>query len=214
MTETLLPPATVELDQEDEDAWGSPPAPLCIKCEHALCPMCPVPWCDQLLGEELDSCCDTSCTVDPIEFADWKQRAAERMFGRPDHHCNNPIDEHTCWTDELGPYCPTWRRLVRACTMCAARLKEDAPRASYVATGASGLQWYECPEHGELDNLAEDRRVRRVLLCTWFQLLRKLNVYQTTPESEIVFMEPPPAPGDPRLEFVAEFWGIPPKGEQ
>lgn len=205
----LLPPAGVELDQEEEDAWGAPPGPLCSVCEHPLCPMCPEPWCDhvEVTGqgehEDMISCCDTSCTVDPIEFADWKQRAVEVMLRR-DHHCNAPIEQHTCWTDELGPYCPTWRRLERRCTVCAARLGEEAPGASYVATGASGLQWWECPEHDELDNVAEDRRERRELLSDWFARLRASQLALRAVQSL----------DDPRMHFVAQFWGTPPKGEQ
>lgn len=193
-SELLLPPAVLELDQEEDDAWGAPPGPLCSVCEHPVCPMCPVPWCDRMeCADDLTIyCCETHCKVDPLEFADWKQRAVEIMLSR-EHHCGTPLEEHSCWTDQLGPYCPTWRRIVRACTMCAYRLGADGPRASYVARGASGLQWYECPEHDELDNLAEDRREQLLPLSEWFA---KLN--QTT---------------DP-FAFTATFWGIPPKGEQ
>lgn len=188
-SDTILPPAALDLDEADEDAWASPPGPLCEKCEHAMCPMCPSPWCDHLIGEDMQSCCDTSCTVDPFEFADWKERAAAVMFSR-DHRCGAPIEEHTCWTDELGPYCPTWRRQVRGCNMCMFKLgAEDAPRASYIATGASGLEWYECPEHDELDNLAEDRRVRRVLLCDY--LARLARVLRGMPKTRAALARPP-----------------------
>lgn len=205
---TLLPPATNVLDQEDEDVWGVTPAPLCSVCEHPLCPMCPEPWCDQISGDDddLTTCCDAACKVEPLEFADWKQRAAELMLSR-DHQCGVTIEEHTCWTVELGPYAPTWRRLVRPCMMCRSRLEEDAPRASYVARGASGLEWYECPEHGELDNLAEDRRVSRVLLCDWLPTI-------TARLPVLTVCEPLPlAPDDPRRHFVAQFWGTPTEGE-
>lgn len=227
MTEprTVLPPAVVELDQEDDDAWGVPPGPLCSVCEHVMCPMCPAPSCDTLREDELPDqsmlCCDGSCSVDPIEFADWKDRALDLMLRR-DHRCGTPIEEHTCWCVELGPYCPTWRRLPRRCGTCVARLRDEAPGASYIATGASGLQWYECPAHDELDNLAEDRRIRRELLSTWFERLyaarsvplAELKTAQANVVVDLALCEPLPGPDDPRMQFVAQFWGTPPKGEQ
>lgn len=58
--------------------------------------------------------------------------------------------------------------LLVLCATCQQR-GEGSTRAVYWARGASGLEWFECDEHGELDNAAEDRRVRRVPLEVWVQ---------------------------------------------
>jgi hypothetical protein len=53
------------------------------------------------------------------------------------------------------------------CGRCSARGSIEP--ASQVATGESGLQWFECLEHDELDNEAGERRVRREPFESWLR---------------------------------------------
>jgi hypothetical protein len=40
--------------------------------------------------------------------------------------------------------------------------------AAYVARDATGLEWFECDSHGELDNVAEVRRESRTAIAVWY----------------------------------------------
>jgi hypothetical protein len=61
------------------------------------------------------------------------------------------------------------RRLVRLCTRCLAQLgREMCPRATHVATGASGISWFECGEHDPIDNEAEETRLLLEPIEDWF----------------------------------------------
>lgn len=76
----------VELyDDERDEVLALPPGPLCMACAHQLCPCCPRPWCDRLIGEdpdtcwELDTCCDGACKVLWDDWLEWRKecRAVE-----------------------------------------------------------------------------------------------------------------------------------------
>jgi hypothetical protein len=61
------------------------------------------------------------------------------------------------------------RRLNRQCNRCLHQLGIDAaPPATYVAVGASGLNWLECGEHDEQDNEAGELRTGREPIADWF----------------------------------------------
>lgn len=40
--------------------------------------------------------------------------------------------------------------------------------ATFVASDATGLLWFECDEHGPMDNVAEVERVKRTPIGEWF----------------------------------------------
>lgn len=55
---------------------------------------------------------------------------------------------------------------MRCCTMCLTRDRNAAAVA--VAASATGLEWFECAEHSETDNVAGERRVGSVPIAIWF----------------------------------------------
>jgi hypothetical protein len=50
----------------------------------------------------------------------------------------------------------------RLCTMCSANGGREEAR--YIASDVYGLTWYECPNHGPRDNVAETERTARVCI--------------------------------------------------
>lgn len=50
----------------------------------------------------------------------------------------------------------------RSCTKCG-------KPARYVAADELGLEWFECGDHGPLDNLAEVERVSLTPIDDWFR---------------------------------------------
>jgi hypothetical protein len=55
----------------------------------------------------------------------------------------------------------------RPCTVC--RLRGQDIRATHVAASASGLEWYECGEHGPDEHV--ERRTGLVTIVDWFRRL-------------------------------------------
>lgn len=62
------------------NCYALPPGPICVDCNHELCPCCPYPWCDRLTHEveDNDLCCDGDCTVDAADFAMWQRECRKR----------------------------------------------------------------------------------------------------------------------------------------
>jgi hypothetical protein len=54
----------------------------------------------------------------------------------------------------------------RLCGRCLMLLKQV--KAEFVAESADGLCWFECADHGDMDNVAEVRRVSRVPIVEFF----------------------------------------------
>jgi hypothetical protein len=46
-----------------KDIVALPPSPRCRRCGHQMCPCCGS-WCDTLIGDDMDMCCDGECDVD------------------------------------------------------------------------------------------------------------------------------------------------------
>lgn len=55
----------------------------------------------------------------------------------------------------------------RRCNTCAMHNKPPV-EATFVASDATGLLWFECDEHGPMDNVAEVERVKRTPIGEWF----------------------------------------------
>lgn len=58
------------------------------------------------------------------------------------------------------------RRLARYCTRCLAQVGKV--QARYVATGVSGMQWFECGDHDPTDNELQERRETLQDIAEWF----------------------------------------------
>lgn len=55
----------------------------------------------------------------------------------------------------------------RRCNTCAMNGKPPV-EATFVAQDATGLQWFECDDHGPMDNVGEVERVSRTPIREWF----------------------------------------------
>lgn len=88
-------------DDGAEAVLGLPPSPLCERCGHNLCPMCPLPWCEII---EDDFCCDGECVVDAYDFAAW----------RADVDALEPLNFDGMVTVQDGPFLPDAVRRRRA----------------------------------------------------------------------------------------------------
>ena len=56
----------------------------------------------------------------------------------------------------------------RFCTCCNANGVREV-RARYVAADADGLEWFECGQHNDRENVARVKRVSLTLIEEWYR---------------------------------------------
>ena len=82
--------------------------PICIVCGHAICPGCQ-DWCDILIGEDMDLCCDGHCTPSPRQTTTikasshkqehldgWKENAARMVAVAQEGLCEESYSGRAC----------------------------------------------------------------------------------------------------------------------
>jgi len=61
--------------------WCEVDMPRCVRCGHEICPCCAhakLVWCDHLVGDDFEECCDGECVVD-VELGEvWRLAATVR----------------------------------------------------------------------------------------------------------------------------------------